>query len=374
MTVLPSRNTACVEWRHARSNNRLERAGSTPAAQPERSADNAETRAMIRRGVGLLVLVAVALFAGSLTATAQQPDMHRIGFLWAAQREALMGLVAAAEAGLRELGYVEGQNVVFEHRFAEGKPERLPGLAVELVRMKVDVIVAGRNPLVMAAKQATGTIPIVATLASDPVGVGFASSLSRPGGNVTGLIIDVTPEMWGKSLQILKDLVPKASRLAVLWNSAFPANMPFWQASEDAARRLRVKLISAEVRGPDEFDKAFATIIRERAQGVLVIGDPATYGRRQEIAALAAQHRLPSMWSYREALDAGGLASYGPSLYGRYRQAALYVDKILKGARPGDLPMEQPTRFELAINLKTARNLGLTIPSSVLLLADQVIE
>jgi ABC-type uncharacterized transport system substrate-binding protein len=317
------------------------------------------------------------LLAAPLAAEAQQVGkVYRIAYFQVVPRAQNEQMLKALEDGLRERGYVPGQNIFIEYRFADGKPERLPELAAELVRLKVDVIVTGQNPATVAAKQATTTIPIVTTLASDPVGAGLIASLARPGGNITGFTTDVTPEVGGKRLQLLKEFAPRVSRVTVLWNPAFRGfePKPAFQALEDAARRLRVTLRKVEVREPGDFERAFGVMISERADGLYVIGDPITFTHRRLIADLAVKNRLPATSPLRESAEAGGFMSYGVDFRDLYHRAATYVDKILKGAKPGDLPVEQPTKFELVINLKTAKALGLTIPPSVLRRADEVIQ
>lgn len=328
------------------------------------------------RTLGLIIPLALAILLARLAADAQPAGkVYRIGWLGAESRERAVPYVKAFQEGLRQLGYVEGRNVVFEYRFADRERERLPGLAAELVQLKVDVIVTAADPATIAAKQATTTIPIVMALGVDPVGTGLIASLRRPGGNVTGLTVLVDPEEATKRLELLKEVVPRASRIGVLWNPDFPGIAPFWKAAEGAARKLGVTLLSAEVREPREIESAFTRITRERAQAVFVIPDAfALSPLRGEIPALAAKHRLPASYWGREAVDAGGLMSYGVSLRDLFRRAATYVDKILKGAKPGDLPVERPMKFELVINLKTAKALGLTIPPSILVRADHVIQ
>jgi len=282
----------------------------------------------------------------------------------------------AFRQGLRDLGYVEGRNVVIEYRDAEGKHERLPALAAELVALKVDVIVAPPTPAALAAKQATRTLPIVFFSVSDPVSSGLVTSLGRPGGNVTGLS-DLTPELVGKCLEQLKQAVPGVSRAAVLWQpGAFGerTEKDLLKAAEVAARALGVRLQFVEARGPDDFDRAFSKMTSARADALTVLPTAMFVSERRRLVDLAAKNRLPTVFPYRESVDAGGLMSYGPNLADMYRRAATYVDKILKGAKPGDLPVEQPTKFELVINAKTAKALSLTIPQSVLLRADQVIQ
>ena len=286
---------------------------------------------------------------------------------------AVSHLYGAFRQRLRELGYVDGQNIAFEVRSAEGRAERLPDLAADLVRLKVDVIVAGGTPAPLAAKRATTAIPIVMASAGDPVGSGLVASLARPGGNVTGLSL-LVPELGGKRLQLLKEVVPGVSRVAVLWNAANPYPVLVWRQTEAAARALGVHLQSLDVRGPDDLEGAFAAATRGRAGALITVEDPLTFGQRKRIVDFAARARLPAMYGFREFVDAGGLMSYAASLADLSRRAATYVDKILKGAKPADLPVEQPTKFELVINLKTAKALGLTIPPSVLIRADQVIQ
>jgi len=275
--------------------------------------------------------------------------------------------------GLRELGYVEGQNIVIERRYSEGRYERLPGLAAELVRLKVDVIVAVGGPPPHAAKDATSTIPIVMTNHGDPVGTGLVASLARPGGNVTGLST-VNPDLVGKQLQLLKEAVPRLSRVAVLSNPTHPLHRLPLREVEVAARSLKVGLQVLEARAPSEFASAFSAATKESAGALIVLGDGMFFGQRTRIAELAAKSRLPMIAAEREYAEAGGLLAYGANFRESFRRAATYVDKILKGAKPGDLPIEQPTKFEFVINLKTTKALGLTIPQSVLLRADEVIQ
>ncbi len=276
--------------------------------------------------------------------------------------------------GLRQLGYVEGQSIAIEYRFAEGQVERLPKLAAELVRDKVDVIVAGAAPAVHAAQRATTMIPIVmVAYGADPVETGLVASLAHPGGSITGSTL-LFPELTAKRLELLLKAVPKVARVAVLWNSANPAKARDWRETQVAGRVLGVTLQSVEVQGPEQFERAFGSMTRERANALLVLGDVLTFFHRKRITELAAKHRLPAMYNEREYANVGGLISYAADLREDFRRAATYVDKILKGTKPADLPVEQPTKFELIINLKTAKALGLTIPQSLLLRADGVIE
>ncbi len=285
-------------------------------------------------------------------------------------------LTEAFRQGLRDLGYVEGRNVVIEYRDAEGKFERLPALAAELVALKVDVILVGATPQALAAKQATKTIPIVFAGAGDPVRSGLVTSLARPGGNVTGLTLFGT-ELVGKCLEQLTQAVPGVSRVAALWQPGAVPERPeqdMLKAADVAARALGVRLQFVEARGPADFDRAFSDMTKARAGALTVLSGVMFFNERRRLVDLAAKHRLPAVYQVREFVDAGGLMAYGANPADLYRRAATYVDKILKGAKPADLPVEQPTKFELVINLKTAKALGLTIPRSLLSLADQVIE
>jgi putative tryptophan/tyrosine transport system substrate-binding protein len=278
----------------------------------------------------------------------------------------------AFRQGLRELGYVEGQTIILEVRWAEGRFERVPDLIDELVRLKVDVLVAPNSPVALAAKDATRTIPIV-MFAGDPVKLGLVASLARPGGNLTGLSY-LNVELNSKRLEILKQLVPGLTRVAVLRNPNVAIHAMFWEATEAAALKLGAALEPIEVRAPEDFDRAFAAAMRAKAQALLALDDPLTVGYASKIVTLASTSRLPAMYGFREFPDEGGLMSYGPNFVDLFRHAATYVDKILKGAKPADLPVEQPTKFELVINLKTAKRLGLTVPPALLAQADEVIE
>jgi putative ABC transport system substrate-binding protein len=314
------------------------------------------------------------LLAVPLVAEAQEAaKVARIGWL-TPDREVVR--YQAFLQGLRDLGYVEGHNVVIEYRSAEGRLERLPALAAELVSLKVDVIVARATVAALAAKQATRTIPIVFPTVSDPVATGLVTSFARPGENVTGLSF-FTPELVGKSMELLKEAVPGVSRIAVLWQPpAFAEHQgkALLKAAEVAARTLGVRLQVVEARGPDDFERAFSEMTGARADALVVLTSATFAQARRRLVDLTAKSRLPAMYPLREYVDAGGLMSYGPNVLDQFRRAAIYVDKILKGAKPGDLPIEQPTKFDLVINLKTAKALGLTIPPSLLQRADQVIE
>jgi len=323
----------------------------------------------------ILVALGAGMFAAPLAAVAQPTGkVYRIGFIQTAPRKEIGHLIKALDDGLRELGYVEGRNVVFERRFADGKQERLAALAVELVKLKVDIIVTGSNPVIAAVRQATATIPIVMAVSRDPVGSGFIASLARPGGNITGLANDPAPEIMGKNLELLKEVVPRASRVAFLWNPVPAGAAIYKNAVETAARNLGVTLQSVEIRAENEFESAFAAMIRERVNGVVVTSDPIFLGSRSQLVRLAGRHRLPTVYVQREFVEAGGLLSYGGNLAYQFRRAAVYVDKILKGAKPADLPVEQPTQFDLVVNMRTAKDLGIKIPNSVLALATKVIE
>ncbi len=323
----------------------------------------------------IALLVTLALLAAPLAAEAQLAGkVYRLGYLQTSAREQQAHLVKAFEDGLRDLGWVLGRNVVIEYRFADGKLERLPQLAQDLVGLKVDLIVTGLNPNTIAAKQATTTIPIVMTTSTDPVGAGLVASVSRPGGNVTGLTQDVGTEIWGKRLELLKEFVPRLSRVAVLVDPGFPPAPAIFKAMEAPARTLGITVVRFNARGPDDLEGVFAAMTRARAGALISAGGPVHFNMRTQIAQLALRNRLPWISQASEVVEAGGLMSYGANVRDQWRRAAYYVDKILKGAKPADLPLEQPTKFELVINLKTVKALGLTIPRALLLRADQVIE
>ncbi len=321
------------------------------------------------------ILIAVALVAVAVIAEAQQPKkVPRIGFLVAGPPSSYPTRIEAFQQGLRVLGYVEGKNIFIEYRYAEGKLDRLPDLAAELVRLKVDVIViAGGTPPLLAAKNATRTIPIVFAANADPVGSGFVASLARPGGNITGLSL-VAPELSGKRLELLKETVPKVSRVAVLLNPTGAAIGALSAETQVAAGSLGVQLQLLEARSPDELDPAFSAMMRERASALVVTQDAMFIDNLTRIVSLAAKSRLPAIYPNSEYVDAGGLMSYGTIINDLYRRAATYVDKILKGRKPADLPVEQPTKFEFIVNLETAKQIGLTIPPNVLARADRVIK
>ena len=325
---------------------------------------------MIRHA--LAAALALGLLAAPLAADAQPPRKHfRIGFLepgavrplpWQAFRERL-----------RELGYVEGQTVAFEVRWADGHLDRLHQLAAELVRLKVDVVVTAGSPAARAAKNATTSIPIVMATGGDPVGLGLVATLARPGGNVTGLTT-LSRELSGKRLEMIKEALPRVARMGLLWHRTSDIDALTKRETEEAAQTLGMPLKAHGVDGPADFERALSAIVADRAGAVLVATSPMFFGHRRQLAELALKHRLPTIFAFREYADAGGLMAYGPSYTELYQRAAGYVDRVLKGARPADLPVEQPTKFELTINLKTLKALGLTIPPAVLARADEIIR
>jgi putative ABC transport system substrate-binding protein len=315
---------------------------------------------------------AAAALLGSPGRAAAQRSAPHVGYLFSFTPAAGEHLWAACRRGLRELGYVEGQTIVLEPRWATGDHERLPELAASLVRLKVDVLVAAATPASQAAKAASASIPIVIVAVADPVRAGLVASLARPGGNVTGLSL-LTPELSGKRLQLLVDIVRNAPRVAVLSNPDNPSHVVFLEQTRLAAQRLGVQLQSLEARHPAEIEQAFRAAAG-RASGLIVFDDPVIWSHRRQIVALAEKQRLAVMYGYRDFVEDGGLVSYGPDRIDLYRRTASYVDRILKGARPADLPVEQPTKFELAANLKAASAVGLTIPQTLLLQADRVIR
>ena len=309
------------------------------------------------RLIGLAVVLMVSLILAPLAAEAQQAGkVYRIGFLGAASAYGQYR-VEALRAGLRDLGYLEGKNIVMEYRGAEGKYDRLPDLAAELVRLKVDVIVTGGTQSTQAAMQATTTIPIVMVGTGDPLRSGLVASLARPGGNVTGLT-QLGADVAGKRLQLLKATMPNVSRVAFLWNRANASHIPYFNELQAAARGLRLTLQSVEVQEPHEFERAFAGMMRERPDALIVTADGTHQLRQAWIVDFAAKRRLPAMYQLKEYVEVGGLMSYGTSITDQYRRTATYVDKILKGAKPADLPVEQPTKFEFVINLKTSSPFG----------------
>jgi len=319
------------------------------------------------------LLLALAIASVNLTEAQQPKKVPRIGFLAATSPSVEAARIEAFRQGLRELGYVEGKNIIIEWRWAEGKFDRLPDLAAELVRLNVDVIVTGGSTSSGAAKEVTTTIPIVMAQVNDPVGSGFVASLARPGGNMTGLST-LVPELSGKRLELLKEVIPKLSHVTVFGESTTPGNARSLKETELAARPFKVQVQYIDILGPKDIESAFRQASKGRADAVLVLGAPILISQRKQIADLAVKNRLPAMYGQPEYVEDGGLMSYGVSVVDLYRRAATYVDKILKGRKLADLPVEQPTKFELVINLKTAKEIGVTIPQSVLFRADKVIK
>src|SRR5262245_40676236 len=313
------------------------------------------------------------LYALGFSVEAQQPNKGPlIGFLGGNSSSDLSPRVDGFKQGLRELGYVEGENINIEYRFADGKVERLPDLAAELIRLKLDCIVTAGTPATHAAKQATSTIPIVMGNVDDPIAQGFAISLARPGGNITGMT-DIASELAGKRLELLKEAVPKLSRVAVLWTPN-PPGSPQWEESRKTGLELGLQIHSMEVRNATDLESAFSEAIKARSAGLTVVAAPLLGANQKRIADLAIKHRLPVMWPFRQYVEAGGLMVYGPFMPDLYRRAATLVDKILKGARPADLPIERPIKFELIMNLNNAKQIGLTIAPNLLARADKVIR
>jgi putative ABC transport system substrate-binding protein len=324
----------------------------------------------------LAVALVLLPFATTLAPVAAQPreNVPRIGLLHPRTRADASRQHEAFLRGLRELGWIEGKTIVIESRWAEGRPDRVPDLVAELVRLRVDVILAGSTAVAVAAKDVTKTIPIVVATGGDPVRLGLVGSLARPGGNVTGLSFGVGMDTAGKGLELLKEAVPKVRRVAALSNPANPSHSLVTDSLSTVARAVGVELQLFEARGSDDFASAFAGMTRGRMEAILVYLDPFFLFHRARLLNLAAKNRLPAIYFSREYPEGGGLMSYGANYLDNYHRAATYVDKILKGAKPGELPIEQPTKFELVINLKTAKALGLTLPRSLLLRADHVIE
>ena len=321
-----------------------------------------------------VLAIFVTLATGGVVAEAQQPTkVFRIGFLNAGSPATSPAREAAFRQGLRELGYVEGKSIVIDHRYAEGKFDRLPTLAAELVRLKVDVIVTGGGISTRSAKDATVTIPIVMTQDIDPVGNGFIASLARPGGNITGLST-LAPEISGKQMELLKEIVPKFARVAVLGTTTNPGTAQALKETELAAGAFKVQLQYLDVLGPKDVDTGFQTASKAHADAVLILISSVLNTHRASVVNLAVKSRLPAIYPFPEFVEAGGLISYGVSFADLWRRAATYVDKILKGAKPADLPVEQPKKFEFIINLKAAKQIGLTVPPNVLARADRVIR
>jgi len=321
-----------------------------------------------------LAMVGGGLLAAPPAAEAQLASkVYRIGLLATGTPADTSSRLETFRQALRDLGYVEGRNLAIESRWGEGRAERFSDLAVALVGLKVDMIVATSTPAALAAKEASSTIPIVFVTAADPVGSGLVAGIARPGGNVTGVSL-LAPEMVARQMQLLKEAVPKVSHVAVLANPTLKYNPSLVKEAESAARSLKIQSRILGVSGPDALHSALSAVTKQRPDALFVLFDPVMFGYRTRITEFASKNRLPSMYPHREYAESGGLMAYGVDLRDNYRRAASYADRILKGAKPGDLPVEQPTRFELVINLKTAKALGLTIPRSVLARADQVIE
>jgi putative tryptophan/tyrosine transport system substrate-binding protein len=323
-----------------------------------------------------ITLLGSGAVAWPLAAHAQQPAgrIYRVGYLTITSREQQLHLIKAFEEGLRSLGYRVGENVIIEYRFANGAIERLPALAADLIRLGVDVIVTGANPNTVAVMKATTTLPIVMTNSADPVGAGLVASLARPGGNVTGFAQDTGDELNGKRLELLKETFPNLSRVGVLWNPDFVPNQSRLTSMGKAIESLGLTLVSVEARGLDALEQAFATMVREQMQAFVVLGDSVLFNYRGQIGIMAIRNRLPAAAGFKEFAEAGLLLAYGADARDLFRRSAVFVDKIFKGAKPGDLPVEQPTKFELVINLKTAKALGIIVPPTLLTRADQVIE
>jgi putative ABC transport system substrate-binding protein len=308
-----------------------------------------------------------------IEARAQKPKIPRVGYLFSFTEREGRDLWDACREGLHDLGYVEGRNIVLEPRWAEGQHERLPALANDLVRLNVNVIVAAATPASLAAKAASKTIPIVIVAVGEPVKTGLVASLTHPGANVTGLSL-LTLDLCGKRLELLNEFLHDVSRVAILMNPDNPISAIFLGETQDAAQRLGIKLQRLEARSPADVDAAFARAANEHAEGLVVFDDPALWSFRAQIVAQAALHKMPAVYGYKEFVDSGGLMSYGPDRPEQYRRTAIFVDKLLKGAKPADLPVEQPTKFALFINSKTAKALGVELPQGLLLRADEVIE
>jgi putative tryptophan/tyrosine transport system substrate-binding protein len=335
-----------------------------------------DRRGRCRAWPWIIAALAVLLVAALSAATAQQASkVWRIGTLHASSSSDEVEHVAALQRGLAELGYLVGRNLRFVNRNAGTQLSRLPDLATELVHSGVDVIVTSTNPTTLAAKKVTTTIPIIMTVGVDPVAAGVVASLARPGANVTGLTFDVdAKQLAAKRMEILKELIPSVSRVAILWNPGYGPGLSRVKGTEEAAHQFGIATISAQLSEPSDLERTFTEIRRARADAVTVLSDPLVVARRAEIVGLAARYRIPAIYALREFVQDGGLISYATSLLDQWRRAARYVQKILNGAKPGELPVEQPTAFELWINTRTAKALGLTIPSALLLRADKVTE
>jgi putative ABC transport system substrate-binding protein len=329
---------------------------------------------MIDKALTLIVAFTLSvLLTPPATEAQQRAHLPRVGYLGTSSASLEPELVKAFREGLRDLGYVEGQNILIEYRWAEGNYQRFPDLVADLVNLKVDLILTAGTPGALAAKRATQTIPIVMAVTGDAVGTGLVSSLARPGGNLTGLTTMV-PDLEGKRLEILREVVPKLTTLVVLLNTANPLTAIQWKQTTISAKTLGIQLQPVELRRPEEFKDAFAKVARQRPDGITMVADRFLLAHRMQIVDFVAKTRLPAIYPYRDFVVAGGLMSYSPSYEDLFRRSATYVDKILKGAKPSDLPIEQPTKFELLVNMKTAKTLGVPIPPSLLLRADHVVE
>ena len=316
-----------------------------------------------------------SFLAAPRVAVAQQADKTaRLGYLGVNRPEEVRSLLEALQAGLRELGWVDGHNIQIAFRWAEGRSDQLRRLADELVRLRVNVIIAPTTQAIQAAQKATLEIPIVMTVANDPISAGFGASLARPGSNITGMTLDPEPEIFGKHIELLAQVVPRMTRATVLVNPLNPSHRLMSEAIRAAARTYGTQLNFVEARSPDQIEGALGTTKKSRPDAVLIHADGLLYGQRRRIADFAIRNRLPTIYPWREAAEAGGLMTYGANVADNFRRAARFIDRILRGAKPGDLPIERPTKFELVINLKTAKALGLTIPPSLLARADEVIE
>ena len=343
-------------------------------AFPSKSlSDNRKSAIQNRKWAGYFAIVVTLTVCGAVTLAQQPKKVPRIGFLLATSASAQESRLRAFRQGLRELGYTEGQNIVVDVRSGEGKADRVSALAADLVGLKVDIIVTGGPQATRPAKDATGTIPIVMAFDSDPVGNGFVASLARPGGNVTGLSA-LSPEISGKQLELLKEIVPKLSRVAVFWAAVTSGDAQAKKEAELAAAALGIRLQYLEVRSPEDIETGFRAASKEHADAVLALPVPAFISQRRLVTEFAAKSRLPTIYYAPEFVEDGGLMSYGVSIPDLFRRAAVYVDKILKGTRPADLPVEQPKKFEFIVNLKAAKQIGLTIPPNVLARADKVIR
>jgi putative tryptophan/tyrosine transport system substrate-binding protein len=326
----------------------------------------------MKRREFMLALGGAAVFP--LAARAQQTGkIPRVGFMGNSTAALEANLVGPFRAALRELGYEEGRNIAIEYRWAEGDYSRFPTLVAELLAQKVDVIVTAGTPAALAVKAATTTIPLVMVAVGDPVGTGIVTSLGRPGGNITGLS-SIAPELEGKRLALLREVIPTLSHVAILWNPANPFHVASLRQARAAAEQLRIKLQSVEVRATEEIDAAIAVMKKERPEALLILADRVFLHDRKQLMDFATENRMAGVYAYRELVLEGGLMSFGPNYADMHRRAAIFVDKLLKGSKPADLPVEQPTKFELVINLKTAKMLGLTVPSMLLATADEVIE